>query len=887
MYNSYNNYTESTTLSQIVEKETSFDQLIHKLNKDEGILSLAVPNSDFDQKIFSKLANNNNIFIKDLQESGDTALVDQVNTIENKSLLLEKIENYKTSQMITMGFAALLAIMSFILGIIGFATRKELSHNMKDLEEILNNAAIEADNSFDEPSISALKSINLNNSKGMKDAYKFIELLIENAKSDKMEALEANESKSLFLANMSHEIRTPLNGIVGFTELLKSTDLNSEQKEFTNIIDKSSENLLSIINNILDLSKIESNKTELDVIIFDPIVEFESAVETYGVRASEKNIELNFFLDPSINKKVLGDSVKIKEVLINLLSNAIKFTDFGGKIDIEIRKVSSIENQTEIAFSIEDNGVGMTKEQQLNVFSAFTQADVSITRKYGGTGLGLTISTKFLELMDSELKLESQKEKGTKFYFNIIFEEVLESTELGMIPEFDNTSICKYNYELPLQQDVYISKYLEYYNIKSKTFLTPHDLKDCNDNNEQSGIWLDVDNSDDKLLNTIYKLNSNKVILLSSFSNRSRLEEHGINAAKILYKPITPTKIVQALQATSQQQIAEEKRDTKASPFKNVQFNGTVLVAEDNFINQKLIKQILLKYGVEVELANNGLEAFEKRKREHYDLIFMDIQMPVMDGVEATQEIINYEIEEKLTHIPIVALTANALNGDRERFISEGLDEYIPKPIETNELLFILKKFLEPKEVIEAGEIETTVIENIAVPAVDILTPLNEENLVILKEKPLVNLSFEEEKQLSEKNKIETQIAEINKEKQHSSVVTNNKKKILIAKKNPLEAQILSKVVTNLNYEIEIIDNISELSGYISDDSYDILLIDKELEEFNQELLKKQHAGMNVILLTLQQPSNQYYNTHLIKEIHVGIIKRDKIEQLIKKYRGQ
>jgi len=201
---------------------------------------------------------------------------------------------------------------------------------------------------------------------------------------------------------MSHEIRTPLNGIVGFTELLKSTDLNEEQIEFITIIEKSSENLLSIINNILDLSKIESNKTELDTVIFDPIIEFENAVETYGIKASEKNIELDFYLDPSIDKKLIGDAVKLKEILINLLSNAIKFTDFGGKIKVEIKKVSTKENQTELAFSIEDNGVGMTKEQQLNVFTAFTQADVSITRKYGGTGLGLTISTKFLELMGTQ-----------------------------------------------------------------------------------------------------------------------------------------------------------------------------------------------------------------------------------------------------------------------------------------------------------------------------------------------------------------------------------------------------------------------------------------------------------------------------------------------------
>jgi len=774
--------------------------------------------------------------------------------------LQEKIEEYKTLQYIILALASFIILLTTVLAIIGIITRKELSSNMRDLEEILNNAVQEADTAFEGSNISAIKDIDLHSNKGMKEAYKFIELLIENAKSDKIEALEANESKSLFLANMSHEIRTPLNGIVGFTELLKSTELNDEQKEFTNIIEKSSENLLAIINNILDLSKIESNKTELDMIIFDPIVEFENAVETYGVRASEKNIELNFFLDPAINKKVLGDSVKIKEVIINLLSNAIKFTDLGGKISVEIKQVSSIDNQTEISFSIQDNGVGMTKEQQLNVFNAFTQADVSITRKYGGTGLGLTISTKFLELMDSKLELESQKEKGSRFFFNIIFEEVLESTELGTNSSFKNLEICKFNYDVPIEQDIYLSKYLDYYNVTRSSFITPSDLKKCNENDEIGSIWLDIDDCNDEIIKTIRKLKSNKLILLSSFSNRNKLESLEMNITQVLYKPITPTKIVQGLQAISPKEEVAGKRpsvQTQEFPFQDIQFEGKILVAEDNFINQKLIKQILIRYGVSVELANNGLEAFEKRKDEQYDLIFMDIQMPVMDGVEATHEIINYEIEEELTHTPIVALTANALNGDRERFMSEGLDEYIPKPIETNELLFILKKFLEPKmkleEVIKSNQKEK---QNNNITA-------NSKNLSLLKEDDsdtITNLLMEEE--------------------------SVEEKAILIAKKNPLESQILSKVINNMGYNIKIVQHIDQLESLIQDKDYDMLLIDKELKEFNKNILQKQHSKMNVIMLSLNKIENQHYNKKLIKEVLSGIITRGKIEQVIQKYKG-
>ncbi len=755
-------------------------------------------------------------------------------------------------------------LLVFLLSIVVFLAMRELRNNTKNLEDILTNSIIEAEELYDESGMSLYKDIDLKTKKGMDNAYMLIETLIENAKADKMHALEANASKSLFLANMSHEIRTPLNGIVGFTELLKSTGLTEEQKEFVNIVEKSSENLLSIINNILDLSKIESNKTELDIIIFDPIVEFENAVETYGMRASEKNIELDFFLDPAIDKKLLGDAVKIKEVLINLLSNAIKFTDFGGKIKVEIRKVSTIDNHTELSFSIEDNGVGMTKEQQLNVFSAFTQADVSITRKYGGTGLGLTISTKFLDLMGSELKLESEKEKGTRFYFNITFEEVLESTELAQSYNFKDLTICKYNYELPIQQDIYLSEYLKYYDVSSNKFKTPADLKKCNEDKTVNSIWIDVDNSDEELLKSIYKLNSNKVILLASFSNRTHFEELGVNVAKILYKPITPTKVIQGLNATENSNKEIELENQNSVTFKNIKFQGNVLVAEDNFINQKLIKQVLVKYGVTVELANNGLEAFEKRKSNNYDLIFMDIQMPVMDGVEATHEIINYEVEEKLHHVPIIALTANALNGDRERFLEQGLDEYIPKPIETNELLYILKKFLKPK--IEEDKVETKPDE--------VLHKVNNkreisknEGVVVLDENSSSNgVSILEEEPSSEKK-------------------TPSNKKILILKKNPLEAQILSKVIANMNYDIEIVHQPNELENFIDKEEYDMLLIDKEIEQFNQNILKKQHQNMNVIMLS-QNKTHEHYNTNLIKEVHVGVIKRDNIQQLIKKYRG-
>ncbi|HHH19509.1 MAG TPA: response regulator, partial [Campylobacterales bacterium] len=792
---------------------------------------------------------------------------------EIEKTLWDKNDAYVLQHVTVLIIAAFFWILALILWVLGFKTGKEIANNIKSLEDILNNTVkeVESDANFDVPSLNAIKGIDLNTSKGIKDAYKFLELLIENARQDKMQALEANESKSLFLANMSHEIRTPLNGIVGFTELLKSTDLDNEQKEFTGIIEKSSENLLSIINNILDLSKIESNKVEIESIVFDPVVEFENAIETYGVKASEKNIDLNFYLDPQINKKLLGDSVKIKEVLINLLSNAVKFTDFGGRINVEIVKVTTHDNKAELAFSIEDNGVGMTKEQQLNVFAAFTQADVSITRKYGGTGLGLTISTKFLELMGSELKLESQKEKGTKFYFNLELEEVLEDTKLKDTEFDEELSLVKYQSKTPKQLDLYMKKYLDYFGVKISNFSTPADLKRVSESNDIDNIWIDIDAIDEALEKSIKKLPGHKVTFISSLTNRNRIEAFGLKQARTLYKPITLTKVLNTLISMTQTDEAyidegtespnkQEKRNEALSPFNSIKFEGRVLVAEDNFINQKLVKQMLVKYSIEVELANNGLEAFERYRNAgegYYDLVFMDIQMPVMDGVEATHEIVNYEQEENLQHTPIVALTANALKGDRERFIDQGLDDYIAKPIENNELLFILKKFLpisdktEEAHVMQSSDDAPNVLEATQATNSDAVSEVTSEGIELIDEE-----IFEEEAKV-----------------------------ILIAKKNPLEAQILSRILANFNYEIEIVSDMNLLEEKIQETTYDMLFIDKELESVNQARFKKRHRGLTIIRLSLNPSNDAYLNSYIQEEL-VGVMSGDTLKEIIEKYRG-
>lgn len=742
-------------------------------------------------------------------------------------------------------------LITLILATLGYFLSSEITRNIKNLEEVLKRVA-------DDTGESETTEINLQTADGTSQAYELLERIIEQTKRDKEAAQEASEAKSMFLANMSHEIRTPLNGIVGFTELLKDTGLEEEQEEFVQIIEKSSENLLQIINNILDLSKIESNKLEIEEIAFDPIVEFESAVEVYGVRASEKHIDLGCFIDPALEQPLNGDPTKLKEIIINLLSNAIKFTSSGGFINVNIiKQESGEEGITRVRFEVEDNGIGVSSEQKSRIFEAFSQADTSITRKYGGTGLGLTISSRFIELMGGHLGIDSEIGAGTTFFFTIDFEEAepLSETLKGRFSNINALLLA--DTHKTKTQEKYLKKYLEYYGVKYESFTNFDEFEELSKSSDYDLIFVDYAYTDDSQLPHYAGLSQALVLLTKSYYMK-KIDSLNIDIFKTIYEPLNISKVKAILENYSNKNYSAKKAKVeKPKEFDPdaTRFKARALVAEDNIINQKLIKRTLEDLGLTVTLANNGLEAFSKRKDEDFDIIFMDIQMPILDGVEATAEILDYEEDFAKEHIPIVALTANALKGDRERFLEAGLDEYTTKPLVRAEIVNLLTQFLADKIV--------------AIDEYKQEDQSQEQDLT-----PIEELSQEEDP---------IQVEELKAEYRAD---------ILLAKKSAFETKLYGQLLDSLGYRYESVNSSQGLEELVDMNSYKVILFDKELVDLNLEKFstgvkaQSRDRELETSLILISDPSqNQDEDESLyVDEIIRNLVNKDLLRLVLEKF---
>ncbi len=501
------------------------------------------------------------------------------------------------------------------------------------------------------------------------------------------------QAKSAFLANMSHEIRTPMNGVLGMLDLLKETPMSHEQQELVRTAVNSADALLEILNDILDLSKLEAGKVEIERTRFVLPDLLEEVCTLLAPRAHSKKLDLNLFLPPELSPVREGDHTRIRQVLTNLIGNAIKFTE-EGEVTVSVRE----QQPGELLFEVHDTGIGISPKAQSRLFQPFDQADVSTTRRFGGTGLGLSISKRLVELMAGVIGVDSAYEKGSRFWFKIPLSALNDET-VETKPLADLTGKRALVVDDNATNRKILDAYLKHFGLE---------VVDAIDGEEALQL-LNEDDAFDIVLTDMHMPRLDGAGLASAMAVNPRLapiprmllssgvmisveDRRRLGIVKSLLKPVRRNMLKSALEeilaGSSKQQVVDKPSSDAAWP------GCRILVAEDNPVNCKVITTRLKKLALQVEVVENGAEALERLKSQTYDLVLMDCQMPIMDGYEATRRLRSRELEHRLSRIPVIALTAHVGEGEREKCLSCGMDDYLSKPVRAEMLTQMLSRYL-------------------------------------------------------------------------------------------------------------------------------------------------------------------------------------------------